>query len=264
MWGILERITPEDLRQVVGALRSGRLVPPYSSVAVGRHVQGDAAGELSQEIRRLSDEGMQPGHLALMMETAAELRAGQISKADIVELVTSGPEAPGVANRDTAVVVRELFLNASKDVLVAGYAVFQGRQVFRALGERMDTVPDLRVRMFLDIQRPHTDTSMASELVRRFAVRFREREWPGKRLPDIYYDPRSLETDGARKASLHAKCIVIDGEFAFVSSANFTEAAQVKNIEVGVLIRSVPIARKIAGHFDALRQAEYLRSISWS
>lgn len=44
-------------------------------------------------------------------------------------LVMSGPEAPGVANRDTRVVVRELFANAQVSVLVAGYAIYQGKSV---------------------------------------------------------------------------------------------------------------------------------------
>jgi phosphatidylserine/phosphatidylglycerophosphate/cardiolipin synthase-like enzyme len=37
--------------------------------------------------------------------------------------------------------------------------------------------------------------------------------------------PRSLDQEQAKKATLHAKCIAIDNEIAFISSANFTEAA---------------------------------------
>ena len=55
-----------------------------------------------------------------------------------------------------------------------------------------------------------------------------------------------------KAASLHAKCIVVDKGLAFVSSANFTEAAQTKNIEVGVLIRSPAFARRLSEHFEIL------------
>lgn len=75
---------------------------------------------------------------------------------------------------------------------------------------------------------------------------------PRTRVPEIYYDPRALERDPARRASLHAKCIVVDREHAFISSANFTEAAQVRNIEVGVLIRSRLLASRLADHFEGL------------
>jgi phosphatidylserine/phosphatidylglycerophosphate/cardiolipin synthase-like enzyme len=82
-----------------------------------------------------------------------------------------------------------------------------------------------------------------------------------KRPPGLYYDPRSLEIDYDRRASLHAKFIVIDKEQAFVSSANFTEAAQTKNIEVGVLLRSPPFACRLAGHFQALAEHGTLRPV---
>jgi phosphatidylserine/phosphatidylglycerophosphate/cardiolipin synthase-like enzyme len=77
------------------------------------------------------------------------------------------------------------------------------------------------------------------QIVRRFAERFRSREWPKDgRLPEVYFDPRSLATDPVKRASMHAKCIVIDGQIVFVSSANFTEAAQERNLEIDLLIRS--------------------------
>jgi len=179
----------------------------------------------------------------------------------LVDLVWTGPEAPEAPSRDTSVVVRELFSSATESVLVAGYAVYQGRDVFRALADRMEELPDLKVQMFLDVQRPHGDTTEDSELLRRFATRFRSNDWPGDRMPEIYYDPRSLEMDKGKKSSLHAKCIVIDSEKAFVSSANFTEAAQIRNIEVGVLIRSAYFASRLARHFKALADAGTLKPV---
>jgi phosphatidylserine/phosphatidylglycerophosphate/cardiolipin synthase-like enzyme len=63
---------------------------------------------------------------------------------------------------------------------------------------------------------------------------------------------RSLEVSTHEKSAMHAKCIAVDRHDLFVSSANFTEAAQNRNLEVGLLIRSVPVATNLAGHFDAL------------
>ncbi len=146
-------------------------------------------------------------------------------------------------------------------MLIAGYAVYQGRAVFRALAERMDANTDLSVQMFLDVQRSHGDTSAPSEILRRFANRFRTQEWPGTRLPAIYYDPRSLDDEASTRTSLHAKCVVVDEQVAFISSANFTEAAQVRNIEVGVLIRLGSFARQLAGHFMGLADRHSLERV---
>jgi phosphatidylserine/phosphatidylglycerophosphate/cardiolipin synthase-like enzyme len=71
-------------------------------------------------------------------------------------------------------------------------------------------------------------------------------------MPEVYYDPRSLETDGGQRSSLHAKCVVVDRSVAFISSANFTEAAQKRNIEIGVSIRSASFSERLDSHFDAL------------
>jgi phosphatidylserine/phosphatidylglycerophosphate/cardiolipin synthase-like enzyme len=45
-----------------------------------------------------------------------------------------------------------------------------------------------------------------------------------------------------KAAALHAKCLVIDAFDLFVSSSNFTEAAQQSNIEVGLRLRSAIVA----------------------
>jgi phosphatidylserine/phosphatidylglycerophosphate/cardiolipin synthase-like enzyme len=45
---------------------------------------------------------------------------------------------------------------------------------------------------------------------------------------------------------------VVDGEQAFISSANFTEAAHERNIEVGVLLRSSPSAKRLIAFFEHL------------
>ena len=52
----------------------------------------------------------------------------------------------------------------------------------------------------------------------------------------MFYDPRSLKDDG-ETAVLHAKAVVADDEFAFVTSANLTERAFDANIEAGMLSR---------------------------
>ncbi len=195
---------------------------------------------------------METCHLARCLETICQDRTQRPVADDLIDLVWTGPEVPGIRNRDTSVVVRELFQNAKESVLVAGYAVYQGHVIFKALAEQADKLPGLNVQMYLDVQRPLNDTSSSAELVRRFAERFMNTQWPGRRLPKLYYDPRSLETEPSLRASLHAKCVVVDKQQAFVSSANFTAAAQTKNIEVGLLLENPAIAQKIHDHFAIL------------
>jgi phosphatidylserine/phosphatidylglycerophosphate/cardiolipin synthase-like enzyme len=151
------------------------------------------------------------------------------------------------------VVVDDLFRRAESSVLVAGYAVYQGKQVFQELGRRMEEVPDLQVRVFLNVARKREDTGPTAQIVAAFVQRFRLHNWPAEcRLPELYYDGRSLTTTADTPISLHAKCIVIDEREVFISSANFSEAAQHRNIEVGVLVRSATLARQATEFFDGM------------
>ena len=60
---------------------------------------------------------------------------------------------------------------------------------------------------------------------------------------------------------MHAKCVVIDGQEGFVTSANFTEAAQERNIELGLLVGSQSIAHQIEEHFISLIQNGFLERL---
>ncbi|NCX99490.1 MAG: phospholipase, partial [Planctomycetia bacterium] len=57
---------------------------------------------------------------------------------------------------------------------------------------------------------------------------------------------------GESRASLHAKCVIVDRGRALVTSANFTDAAQRKNIEVGVDIRYPLAVARLADYFLGL------------
>jgi phosphatidylserine/phosphatidylglycerophosphate/cardiolipin synthase-like enzyme len=252
-------LSEAELESLVGALRSGRLLPPFSGTAVQRYCAAANAVAVADEMQQHAADGLKPEHLAMILETVGKARAQRQAESDLVELVWTGPKAPGISNRETGPVVRELFTSATESVLVAGYAVYQGREVFRSLSENMAEKPALKVALYLDVQRHHADTSSNVEVLARFVRRFREQEWPGKRLPEVFYDPRSLNLDAEKRSCLHAKCVVVDRQVAFVSSANFTEAAQVRNIEAGVLIRSARFASRLAHHFEALAAAGVLR-----
>ena len=64
--------------------------------------------------------------------------------------------------------------------------------------------------------------------------------------------PGPFNPPGRTVSSMHAKCVVIDGQEALVTSANFTEAAQERNIELGLLVDSHAIACRIEHHFTTL------------
>jgi phosphatidylserine/phosphatidylglycerophosphate/cardiolipin synthase-like enzyme len=119
---------------------------------------------------------------------------------------------------------------------------------------KQSRLPSLEVQLFLHIGREQRDTRYDSEILREFAEDF-GRHWPWSPRPRVFYDPRSLALDDAIRATWHAKCVVIDDEVAFVTSANFTEWAQSRNVEAGVLIRNTPFACQLRQQFQSLVQS---------
>ena len=57
----------------------------------------------------------------------------------------------------------------------------------------------------------------------------------------MFYDPRALELEGPT-GILHTKAVVVGDEVIFVTSANLTEAALERNIEMGLLVHDSAVA----------------------
>lgn len=261
MTSAIDALSDGDLAAIVGALRTGRLTAPFTTSSVQAVYRGKLTSAVAQELQDQATCGANGQHLAWALERVARARARTPGTEDSISLVWTGPEAEGIANRDTRIVVQELFSTAKETVLIAGFAVYQGARLFQPLAARFDADPNLQVRMILDVQRRYGDTTDAWIIVREFAHRFWTEEWPGKRRPEVLYYPRSVDIDAERRATMHAKCIVVDGKRCFVSSANLTEAAQERNIELGLLVESQALAVRISAQCDELKRADVLQAL---
>ena len=257
----LHKIPSTALRNLADSIHSGRLLPPFTSLSLQRYIPASECPGLAEELQFLSSGGVQIPQLAHVLHLLADARSTSEQTADKSELVWSGPEMPGAASRDTSVVVRELFSNAESSVLVAGFAISHGNEIFRALAERMVSVPTLAVRMFLNVPRDDVDRASNDEILHSFYLTFKNKHWPWAKYPEVFYDPRALETNFSKRASLHAKCLVVDRVMCFVSSANFTESGQARNIEVGVLIEDRNLAISLHDQFESLVTHGLLRPI---
>jgi hypothetical protein len=259
MLDALHSLPLNALRALAASLRDGAL-----AAGLSRHVIGQIAGARADQVHASLDDfhrqGLSGAHMALLLDAMAETRERAAEPSLLFDLVLSGPEVAGMPTADTGATLETLLESAQSEVVLVGYAVHNGKKLFKRLAARMESAPALRVVFCLDIARKPADTSLAEGIVRRFAQEFVSKHWPGPRLPEIYYDPRALSGTWEDRASLHAKCVVVDGRIALVTSANFTEAAQRKNIEVGVLIRHEPMAARLRDYFEALRHSGRLRA----
>ncbi len=240
---------PSHLRtRLASAIESGQLAIPCTVAALKSALGSvDRSEQLLSSLEALSKSGM--GGIAI----AAWIRGVEAATARALrpDLVWSGPEVVGLHARDTRRVYEELLGSAEQTVLASTYAFFDGPKAFQVLATRMDKTPGLQVTLLLNIQRKKGDTTKDDDLVRRFADRFWTTDWPGTSRPQVFYDPRALELDGPAGV-LHAKAVVVDHEAVFITSANLTEAALDRNIEMGLLVRDRALAASVTTHFHTL------------
>jgi phosphatidylserine/phosphatidylglycerophosphate/cardiolipin synthase-like enzyme len=235
-------------RRLVDALASGMLGGATSPTSIRSTLGLTEGGEtIAAALRDLAKLGI-AGPAAAAWIRSLDQAVARMPRPD---LVWSGPELLGVHARDTRRVYEELLGSAEHSVWVCSYAYFDGPKAFDVLARRMDAKPDLRVTLLLNIQRRRGDTSASGELVRRFADRFWGTDWPGSSRPLVYYDSRSLDLDGP-SGVLHAKAVVADEEALFVTSANLTEAAWDRNIEMGLVVRDRALAASALSYLVAL------------
>jgi phosphatidylserine/phosphatidylglycerophosphate/cardiolipin synthase-like enzyme len=248
---------PTHVRQrLAGALDTG-VLPPSCSAGILRSVLGLREGgeEIADALRELEALGITGKAAAAWLRTV-EKAALRTPKPD---LVWSGPEVPGVHARNTRAVFEELLGAAERSVWASTYAYFDGPKAFEVLARRMEERPGLRVTLLLNIQRRGATTAV-DQLVRRFTDRFWKTDWPGATRPRVFYDPRALEPEGYQGV-LHAKALVVDDEAVFITSANFTEAALDRNIEIGLLVRDCALAASVTSHFQGLIDGKLLKPL---
>ena len=247
-----------ELEAVASALETGRIRAPITAASLAGLVESVGA---RQQLARVIGSGV--GEPAVWLRCLAAERRRTQEHADRVELVWTGPEVDGCPSRDTGVIVRDLFRQAQRDVLIASFAIDYGGKaetLFGELARRMDADRGLNVRMFVNVHRGDSNEH-DTVLLRAFADRFRDDMWPGERLPTVYYDPRALAPKGGPRSCLHAKCVVVDDARAFVTSANFTEAAHGRNIEAGVVVEDRVFARQLREQFEGLVRAGEVRRV---
>lgn len=227
-------VATADLEILSDAIAGGRL-EHLDSTALRRL----ALGHLSGRLGPLDD--CPASHALAVLEAVLAERYHRPSPH--LELVWTGPEAGLRPARNTAVVVSELFGRAERRVLVGGFRFDHGADILRPLHRAM-LERSVKVDVFLDV--PRAPRGEDPERHAGFEISaFLGQNWPfGEPRPSLYYDPRTITHRSL--ASLHAKCVVVDGRWSLVSSANFTERGLQRNLEAGVLIDDTTFASRLS------------------
>jgi phosphatidylserine/phosphatidylglycerophosphate/cardiolipin synthase-like enzyme len=252
----LSAVTEQDLLALVAALDRGDVRAPMSATSL----QANGFGHLNDALRPYLGLGPE-GIRAIVEVVLAERRHRRGPK---LTLVWTGDD-PGISHsRHTRVVLPELFAQAREHVLIAGYSIDKGAELFASLHRSMAD-HGVTADFFVDVGQlaerlrqaaisaghswPLLSAPLASaegNVARGRAVveLFYRLMWPfGDPKPVVYFDPRTADKQTA--ISLHAKCVVIDHEYTLITSANFTDRGQTRNLEAGVAIEDRAFAASL-------------------
>ncbi len=243
-------LSHSQLKNLDDAFRHGSL--KYGVTIEGLLQQGLSTIQATHIDLYLKERGLQAAAAVAIIEAVSQTRAGSVNLALAQTLVVTGPVVPGAEILKTGSRFTEVVQHAKRELMLATFALYQGDQILAPIHEAMKRNPDLRVILILNIPRKYGDTTLSEEIIASFRREFFGKHWQWAERPVVYYFPVSLGLDHAKRASMHAKFVIADGERCFITSANFTEAAQKKNIEVGVELSETKEARKLADYIDSL------------
>jgi phosphatidylserine/phosphatidylglycerophosphate/cardiolipin synthase-like enzyme len=246
-------VSTADLRKIRDLIASRAVACPLSDASLRANGFGAVADALRGALLFADRDSL---------VTAIDLVIDERVRAERppLELVWTGPDTTAPQTRDTAVVLADLFARARQRVLVAGYVFTHGTRILAPLHEAL--ARGVEARMFLDLP----GVAASEEAIPSFAASciadFIRKNWTfGAPYPEFFYDPRTARP--GPEVLLHAKCAVVDGRHALVTSANFTSAGQTRHIEVGVLIDDTRFAGRLEGHFNALVAQHVLNRADW-
>ena len=223
---------------------------------------GDQSTRIDAALRDLIAAGFNWANAGILCLSMGRALAERDTAESCVQLILSGPDVAGTPVVDTKTTVVSLFEEASEEVIISSYVFHEAAEFFQRLAEKHDADPNFKVLFLVDLShRRSTKKEPLSLLAQSFGIDFRKKHWPGKRAPELWHDPRSFDANTSGGGVLHAKTVVVDRKVAFITSANFTGAAQTRNIEAGILLRQPRTAARLHAYFSGLIATGALQSI---
>jgi phosphatidylserine/phosphatidylglycerophosphate/cardiolipin synthase-like enzyme len=227
-----------DLVELEARIRGRPSVDPFAPMARG--------GLLAEPDCAATAARMSPAEAPSIMRLCLQALRIQYEEfrpnlLDAELVATLPPETPGIA-RPTERVVREMVDLATKEIILLGYEVTD-RDLVSLLGAAGARGVEVVV---------------ICDRGRGAGVRVLE-AWPtGARRPRVCQDRERI--DGSPHASMHAKCLLVDGSDLLVTSANFTFHGLHGNIEIGIRVSGTAAAeaRKI---FSFLVESHVLEDV---
>jgi len=241
-------VHPDRIDAVCSALRLSQDANKFAIVknALGETFSPRLIKNLAEALK--ANSNITSGELSMIFR-ASSATAALAAGASSVELVWTGPATGMVPIRHTAQVLTGLIDEARQRLFLVSFVAYYVGGVIDALQRAIER--GVQVRVLLEQSKEHGGNLTVDSLamLQRNLPRAQVYEWD-KTVPD-----------SSTTASVHAKCAVADGIAAFVTSANLSDAAMERNMELGVLLLGGQVPSLLDRHLAALVTTKQLREL---
>jgi phosphatidylserine/phosphatidylglycerophosphate/cardiolipin synthase-like enzyme len=187
--------------------------------------------------------GATGSEVAVALRTAAA--AQRLREADpTVEIAWTGPHGEEAAFRRTEQAILQVLNSAQRRILLVSYAVYSipniQDAVVRAARRGVQITVVVETPDKLDVQNEYSTLKALGDDVAKCST--------------VYFWPKeNRKADASGKLGiLHVKCVVGDGRWLFLSSANLTKYALSLNMELGLLLTGGKHPSQVEQHFARL------------
>jgi phosphatidylserine/phosphatidylglycerophosphate/cardiolipin synthase-like enzyme len=192
---------------------------------------------------RLKAPEVSPKAVAAVLITASHIVMKRREE-ETVEVVWTGPDQGVIPLRRTEQAILQVLNSAQSRILLVSYAVYSipniQDAVVRAAKRGVKITVVVETPEKLDVENEYSTLQALGDDVARCSTVYC---WPKE---------NRKSDDTGKLGILHVKCVVGDGRWLFLSSANLTKYAFSLNMELGVLISGGRIPRNIESIFEGL------------
>ena len=161
-----------------------------------------------------------------------------------IELLWSGPSpANQISARRIDQALYDLMANAKQEILLVTFAAAKIERLIGALARAVQG--GVKISLILEFEET-SEGQLSYDALKAFPAALIN-------ACGVYYWPteKRERNQAGRPGKLHAKVAIVD-DTALVSSANLTDDAFNRNLEVGIMVKNPEFLSSIKAHFDSL------------
>ncbi len=254
--------------ELVSTLAGARKTLPVGTWAsFGKAVEIEAGVITKAGIVRVVAEVMNPDMKWELREGLSRAIGGQWSAVSIVmrtidhctsptgktmEMVWSGPSSTSQTARRIDQIIYDLLAQARRRVFLITFSAYKVARLGDSLAAAH--LRGVKITLLLETARD-SGGQLSNDALNAFS------DLPIKQFEILHWPRDQRELNGAGKpGKLHAKCAVID-DAVVISSANLTDDAFNRNMEMGVVAHDAALAASVLTHFEELKAAKIIKAL---